>query len=137
MNDDLNRRTSRLGLLASAAAHRWELAVDEALDRNDWSLEVEGPQIYLVFQLEDLRALPAALRFLESGPDGEGTLTLGRFGSASVSLLWDNEDFRRCFLVVGPKARSTLRVSLGAEDIDMVIQALRRLLKQIPQGYGE
>src|SRR5438067_1519342 len=125
-----------LGLLANGSSRRWDVAVDEALDRNAWSLEIEGPQTYLVFQLQDLKVLPAALGFLQSGPrpirgrdwhGGESSLTLGRFGSASVSLVWDNEDFLRCFILVGPKARSTLRLSLEAEDIPMLIEALQQV----------
>src|SRR5262249_3426463 len=118
-------------------------------DREEWSIEIDGPQAYLVFQLQDLKVVPAALRFLQSGPasnqdpewrgdhDNESVLTLGRFGSASVSLVWDNEDFPRCFIVIGPKARSTLRLTLEAEDIKMFIEALRQVVKDLPDASAE
>src|SRR3954453_17563537 len=127
MNDKTDQPAEGLGLLAHGSSRRWDITVDQSLDRDEWSLEIDGPQTYLVFQLRDLRVIPEALRFLRSGPPsnrakghrhsgGESALHLGRFGSTSVSLLWDNEDFVRCFIVVGPKARSTLRLSLEAKD---------------------
>jgi hypothetical protein len=88
-----------------------------------------------VFQLGDPGVLRRALEFLRGhrrGPvqaasrreRGDDDLVLGRFGASPVSLIWDDEDFARCFLVVGPQARSTMRVSLYGEDIDQLIQAL-------------
>src|SRR3954454_2854522 len=80
----------RLGLLASGSSRRWDVAVDESVDTGEWSLEIEGGQTYLVFQLQDLETIPQALNFLQTGlqrypkagrPTGsvdEDTLTLGR-----------------------------------------------------------
>jgi hypothetical protein len=148
MNDKLDPGTERLGLLANGASRRWEIAVDEVIDRNEWSLELDGPQAYLVFQIQTLDVIPGALDFLQAGlhtkqvegryerRDNEAALTLGRFGSAAVSLHWDNEDFPRCFLIVGPKARSTLRLSLEEEGIQMLIEALQQVVKDLPATSG-
>src|SRR5205085_1352999 len=100
MNNETDKPAEGLGLLANGSSRRWDIAVDESLDRGDWSVEIDGPQVYLVFQLQDLNIISTALRFLLSGPAltqahgcrgsrDESSLTLGRFGSASVSLLWD------------------------------------------------
>jgi len=146
MRNKLDQSDGNLGLLANGSSRRWDIAVDESLGRREWDLEIDGPQTYLVFQVRDLEVIPAALRFLQSGLQqdqnrlvherGEraAALTLGRFGSGAVSLLWDNEDFPRCFIVVGPKARSTLRLSLEAEDIRMFIEALRQVVEDLPQS---
>src|SRR5262249_49837243 len=110
-------------------------AVNEALDGVGWSLELDGPQTYLVFQLQDLQVLQKALSFLQSGNGAEeGVLHLGRFGSASVSLLWDNENFPKCFIIVGPKARSTRRLSMEAEDIQALREAVEQVVKDLPPG---
>ncbi len=98
------------------AAH----AGDESLDGGEYTLEIEGPTVYLIFRLEDLAKPRQALRFLQSAapppdrdqfdpdlPDSDEALTLGTFGPASVSFFWDNETYQRCFLVVGPWANST------------------------------
>lgn len=138
---------AEVGLLANGSAGRWHIEVDETLDCNEWFLEIEGPQIYLGFQVQELTVLPAALCFLQSGAtsvkDRNGQprhteksgFTLGRFGSMSVSLVWDNEDFPRCFLVVGPKATATLRLSLEGEDMGMFIEALRQVVEDLPKDF--
>jgi hypothetical protein len=149
MNRKLDQPAEGSGLLASGSSRRWEVAVDESLDRDEWSVEIEGPQAYLVFQLRDLGTIPEALDFLRAGPQqgpvrgrherpaGEHELNLGRFGSAPVSLVWDDEDFPRCFIIVSPNARSTLRLSLDSEDIQMLIEALDQTVKSLPQEDGQ
>jgi hypothetical protein len=148
MNDKYEPSTEAFGLLANGCSARWDITVDESLERDEWSLEIDGPQTYLVFQLQDLDVLQRALDFLRAGPgskqvhgwhggqDNEGALSLGRFGSASVSLAWDNEEVPRCFIVIGPRARSTMRVTLDAEDIKMVIEALDQVVQDLPEVPG-
>ena len=135
----------RWGLLANGSSARWYLAVDECFDREEWALEIDGSQFYLLVQLRDLKVLAKALEYLRAGhqprhrADGperlaeRPPLVLGRFGAATVSLLWDDEDVPRCFLLIEPKSRCTMRVSLDAADIQMWIEALRQVLKQLPQ----
>jgi hypothetical protein len=148
MKREVDRQTEALALLANGTSRRWDIAVDESLERGGWSLEMDGPQIYLVFQLRDLDVIPKALQFLESGSARgarkrqrgeaeEAALYMGRFGGASVSLVWDNEDFPRCFLIVGPKARSTLRLSLESEDIRMLSEAFRAVLKDLSRPQSD
>jgi hypothetical protein len=144
MKQALDQPAERLGLMATGSSRCWNVSVDESLDGDGFSLEIEGPQTYLVFQLRELSIIARAVSFLRGGlrsapgstqlVEGDETmLTLGRFGSASVSLLWDNEDFPRCFLVIGPKARSTLRLTFRQEDIQMISDALNEALSELPQ----
>jgi hypothetical protein len=58
---------------------------------------------------------------------------IGYFGRAPVSLLWDNEHQDRCFLVVGPKSRSTLRLSFCTRDITTLREALGQLREDLGQ----
>jgi hypothetical protein len=130
-----------LGLLANGSSGRWDISVDESLNgrEREWSLEIDGPQAYLVFRLRDLNVVRKALCYLELGlalhqtgawckrEDQESPPILGRFGPASVSLLWDKEEFPRCFIVIGAEARSTLRLTLDREDIPMFVEALRQV----------
>ena len=110
-------------------------------------MEIEGSQTYLVFRLRHLGVLSEALQFLETGkpsrllPDrtrpGEAhSLDLGRFGDAGVSLVWDDEDFPRCFLIVGPRARSTLRLSFYEDDIAMLCDCLRQVVEELSEPGG-
>jgi hypothetical protein len=149
MNDKLDKSTGGLGLLANGSSALWDVSVDEALDQEQWFLELDGPETYLVFQLQDLKVIPAALRFLQSSlrPNSIGAaqrnhkdevaLALGRFGPAAVSLLKDNEDVPRCFLVVGSKGRSVMRLSLAERDIKMLIEALSQVVEALPVGSDE
>jgi hypothetical protein len=149
MSKQLDRPAQGWGLLANGSSGRWDIAVDEALDREEWTLEIDGPQTYLRFQPVDLNVVQAALRFLESGaplnqsPDphdkgkSESALTIGRFGPASVSLRWDNEDLPRVFLVISAEANAILHMSLAGEDIAAFIAALRQVVEDIAQGPGE
>lgn len=139
MKQKSNSSSEGMGLLANGSSCRWDLAVEESLDRVEWSLEIDGQQAYLVFQLRDLEVIPEAYRFLHAGPGSVrgGALHLGRFGSVSVSLLWDDEPVTRCFLVVGPKARATLRLSLEAEDVQMLCEALAQVMSDLPRKDSE
>jgi hypothetical protein len=146
MNDKLNPRAKAMGLLAVGSSPRWDLEVTESLDRDEWSLEIEGPQTYLAFQLRELTALGAALRLLESEPragrtekrcDAECSLPLGRFGSSAVHLVRDNEDFKRFFIVVGSKGKATLRLSLEGDDVPMFSDALRQVVEDVQQDVSK
>src|SRR5947209_9183036 len=102
MNVQHDESIERWGLLANGSSGCWTLEVDESFDGGEWTLAIEGPQVSLLFQLQDLSVLQGALRFLQAGRacPAPGTrersvhddvLVLGRFGAAPVSLLQDNE----------------------------------------------
>jgi hypothetical protein len=141
MKNKANRHAEEFGLLANGSAGSWDIAVDESLERKTWTMEIDGPQVYLTFQLRNLNVLSEAFHFLQMDSargrqehqGADTSLVLGNFGGASVSLVWDNEDVPRCFIIIGPKGRSTLRVSLDAADIQHWIKAVRQILKDISQ----
>ena len=140
MNRNSEKPTNGFGLLANGSSRLWDVAVDESLDRdNEWLAEIEGPTSYLVFQLRDLNVVAEACRFLSARPNSnrqrsaDDTLTIGKFGSATVSLVWDNEQLPRCFIVVGPKARYTARLTLESEDVRMLAEALHQVASDLPK----
>jgi hypothetical protein len=57
---------------------------------------------------------------------GREEINLGHFGGAVVQLIRDNEDFARCFIVIGPRSRSTLRLSISGDNVKPFTQALRK-----------
>ncbi len=149
MEPQVEKEAGGFGLLATGSSHAWDFAIDESLERTDqWSAELEGPNVYLVFQIQDLSVIAVALDFLRhrrsksggsdpmSRAEGDDSLTIGRFGQASVSLVWDDEERDRCFLVVGPKARSTLRLTFQGEDISMLIEALSQVVEDLENTEG-
>jgi hypothetical protein len=147
MNERLTESAETWGLVANGSSGGWAVAVDELQNRSEWSLEIDGPEVYLVFQLEDLQVIAKAASFLDAdcfsreSPDSreqpdEGVLHLGQFANASVSLVRDDEGFPRYFLVVGLAGRSTLRVTLEGEAISMLRTALREALSDLQSSQS-
>jgi len=132
--------TNSFGLLANGTSRLWSISIDESLEgKNEWFAEIEGPQTYLVFQLNDLKTIGQITTFLEQRLGTTATqrrndmLKIGSFGKTAVSVLWDNEEVPRCFIVIGsPTAISTVRISLLAEDIQMFLQALHQASQDLP-----
>src|SRR5437588_111645 len=112
-----------LGLLSKEAGSRWIVAIDEIPESQDWLLEIDSPRVYLTFQLAEIAVLGRAVDLLNSAlvppPPGskysfnpdQDDIGLGHFDKAAVHLVRDNEDFPRCFVVVGPEAGSVMRIS--------------------------
>jgi hypothetical protein len=134
------------GLLANGSSRLWDVAVDESLEQEGaLSLEFDGPALYLVLRLRDLAVIPEAVDFLQrllsaaesTEPrqrtvDGD-TLSLGSFNSSPVLLIADDELPARCFVVIGPEAKSTMRLTLQREDVEMILNALRQLAADLPR----
>lgn len=120
------------GLLACGTDGCWSIDLDESPDGTAWSLQLDGPQVYLAFALRNLGVVAEALAYIRTGPRRSGGLTLGHFGSASVMLHWDDEYSDRCFLIVGPQAQSTLRVSLSTRDTHSIAAALEQIVDDLP-----
>jgi hypothetical protein len=122
-------------LVANGSAGQWDIAVDESVDGKEWSLEINGARTYLTFAIPDLQTIKQALQFLEAGPrpGGKQETTIGRFDGVAVALVWDNESSPRCFLRIGPKARSTLFINLQDEDLPTFIDALRQVVSDLPE----
>jgi hypothetical protein len=138
MGQQTERLAGSYGLLANGTSRRWDVAIDEALDREgEWAAELEGPNVYLVLRLRDLQVITEAIRFLEESPEEGGTLSLGKFGASAASLEWDNEPPLRCFLAIGPKAKSTLRLCLDGEDVRMLREALRQVAADLPRATAQ
>jgi len=73
MSEQVDQPTERWGLLANGSSRLWHIDVDESLAGDEWIIEIDGPQTYLAFQLENLKVLEAALRLLQSGPPSDLT----------------------------------------------------------------
>ena len=150
MHRSSERTANGFGLLANGSSRLWEVAIDESLSRKgDCSLELEGPSVYLVFQLRDLGVVSEVVEFLQDRSEAltghvrrtrsarNGVLPIGRFGTAAVSLVGDDEESSRCFLIIGPRGRSTLRLSLQGEDCRMLLEAFRQVAEDLPRENGQ
>lgn len=128
-NDD---SSDTFGLLACGSSGCWTVDLDESSDGSRWSLQLDGPHVYLVCEVLDLHVVKSAVDFLRSSQNRADALPLGCFNSAAVTLNWDNEDVRRCFLIVGATNRSALCVTLSAEDTAALAAALEQVLEDLP-----
>ena len=132
MNTNTDELGDTFGLLACGSAGGWAVDLDESSDGSRWSLQLDGPQVYFVCEIRDLHVVKSAVDYLHSSRNGADGLPLGCFNSAAVRLHWDNEDVRRCFLIVGSPNRSTFRVTLSAEDASALATALEQVLDDLP-----
>lgn len=119
-------------LLANGRAGCWSVDLDESRDGREWSLQLDGPQVYLTFAVRDLTVIRSAIAYLREGFRRADALPLGHFESAGVSLHWDDEFPDRCFLIVGPHARAALRVAVMADDAATLAEALEQVQQDLP-----
>jgi hypothetical protein len=136
------------GLLASGSSRLWDVEIDESLSRdNEWFAEIEGPATYITFRLKDLTVVPEVIGFLGRHLDKQPVapitpeqqeVALGQFAQGNkVSLVWDNEDFVRCFLVVEAKDWSHFRISLYEDDIKMLREAFEQVQSDLAESLPE
>lgn len=139
MSQRLNRKPADEDVkpLPKEDRKRWFVEIDEWPSGEDWQLEIDSPQVYLSCQLSDIAVIERAVELLDSSlvvrmpgskprySRNHDEVGLGSFNGTAVLLLRDNEDFPRCFIVVGPKSRSTLRVSLDEGSIRALAAAFR------------
>jgi hypothetical protein len=148
MNRKLDPPTENVGLAAIGTSDRWVVSLDESLDCERWWLEIEGPGVYLHFQIHDPTVVSKALRYLQVGmavdrtkdrknEDTERELRLGHLGSAVVALQWDDEHGPRCFLIICSEGLSALRLSFGTEDIRRLCEARAEIVTEMPEAGSE
>jgi len=126
-----------VGLVANGSAGSWDVGIDETtVGERRWFAQIEGPSVYLYFELPSPLMVGELFQFLDrragvrNGPRAPGavakgeSLSVGSFGQYSVRLAWDDEFEDRCFVVIGPSATSTVRLTLVGEDAVMLARAL-------------
>src|SRR5215469_5898642 len=140
MKVSTEKATDRFGLVANGSSGEWHLSINETIrGKEKWYADIDGPSVYLSFQLVDLEILDKMIAFLDrrvsadTSPQktrsskAEEELVIGSFGLAPVSLIGDNEYKDRCFLIIGPKSSCCMRFSLLGEDTRMILDAFRQV----------
>ena len=124
-----------LGLAAIGSSGPWEVAVDQTTAGPDrWFAQIEGPLVYLRFEMSSLEVIRRAIQFLAKAEIGSGsvasgperTLSLGANKSTTVDLVQDDEFGDRFFLVVAPKGGLLFRFTIGGDDLTHLVAALRQ-----------
>src|ERR1700734_4152479 len=122
MNRHNGRSTKGWGLLANGHAGQWHIEIDVSDAGDEWSIQFDGPKIYLNFALPDLRVVPNLLASLHEGLSAThtkvrsigdadlGGITVGRMGGMSISMVKDDEFATRWFLIVAGEAGVAVRL---------------------------
>jgi hypothetical protein len=145
MKTSTGKAISRFCLVANGSSDAWQVSIDESVrGAEKWYVDIEGPSVYLSFQLVDRDIIDKMIAFLdENMPVGGRSrngradkspteLVIGKFGQAPVSLLGDDEYADRCFLVIGPNSNCCMRIPLVGEDTRMILDALRQVREDLP-----
>ena len=64
MSHNSEQPTGGFGLLASGASGSWTVDLDESTDGLEWSLQLDGPQVYVHFPIRDPSIVRDALDYL-------------------------------------------------------------------------
>jgi hypothetical protein len=122
---------TEFGLLATGSSGSWSVDLDESPNGSNWSLQIDGPQVYVAFALRNPEVIRDTVNYLRC-PRGSEALCLGQFDRSNVSLHWDSENTTRCFLIVSSSG-SAVRVTLLAEDIASLLTAFEQVLADLAQ----
>jgi hypothetical protein len=133
-----DQSSDQMGLLALGVAGRWQIDIDECINSDEYLMELDGPRAYFVFKLVGLESVSNMAHYLAEGlrlkkegqlriGDNDG-LTIGQYDSSSVSLIWDDEESVRCFLVIRSNGKPAMRFMFDESDITDVLAALDQVL---------
>jgi hypothetical protein len=123
-----------VGLLALGVSGPWEVAIDETLaGPRRYFAQIEGPSVYLYFELATVKAIDEALDFFSVHPrdarakpfDKNGKLSVAKNADAQISLTRDNEYDDRYFLVIEAKSGPHVQFTIADDDLSHIVKALR------------
>jgi hypothetical protein len=120
---------TQVGLTAYGRAGGWEVSVDEALSGIEKRfLQIEGPSVYLYFEIPSPGILQELARFLEPPESLEGEqrerLELGTFNGVAVDLLRDDEHADRFFFCIIAKGSGSVRITVAGDDLKALSMAV-------------
>jgi hypothetical protein len=129
-----NVGTESIGLLATGCSGTWSVDIDETTaGAARWFAQIEGPSVYVYFQIPSPEITGRATQFLTERPENQssqpgsnGALVIGGDKRASVSLIRDDEFNDRYFLLIGPQDNPIVRITLAGEDLQHIVKAFRQ-----------
>jgi hypothetical protein len=118
-------------LLAIGRSGPWEVAIDQTtLGPERWFAQIEGPSLYLYFEIPSLDVVDKAIAFLRTSQEQRppatlenGHLSLGT-PKNPVSLVRDDECLGRCFLTIGDRAIALVQFTVSGTALTQLIAAL-------------
>ena len=129
-----------LGLAACGHAGAWNVDLDETVQGpQKWFLQIEGPSVYLYFEIatpgaiEDLIGLlerPLSISVSGDTPletsQAHSALALGEFFGKPITWLRDSENDDRMFVLIRGSSPSALRIAIEGQGFADFLDALRQ-----------
>src|SRR5437870_5016817 len=96
-----NNDKDNLGLTAFGSDGSWDVAIDETTSgTQQWFAEIEGPSVYLHFEIQSPHVIDKILEFLtKQSAQNTGEIAIGKSKEEPVVLVRDDEFPDRCFLL--------------------------------------
>ena len=136
-----------VGLVANVSVGKWDIAIDQTLNGPEkWFAQIEGPSLYLYFQIGGPRTVECLVCFLEQHTSGDqhlsgngkhgcdNELKLSCPGNLPVAIFWDGEGVNRCYFSMGTSSDAHMRCGVFGDDLDDLTEALRQLSTQLNEG---
>jgi hypothetical protein len=132
------------GLMAMGRSGRWDVDVDETTEGPQrWFMQIEGPSVYLSFEIPSPEIIPSALDFLQGssstsgaqeGPAADsGSFVLGKGGNTPVTVLKCDECEDHFFLMMKPITSVVVRVTIAGTDLKELQEALRQVVEDLEE----
>lgn len=133
---------TEVGSVANGSAGSWDVGLDESLDGPQrWFLQLEGPSIYLYFEIENPQVVDAVLCFLEQFVESaklansslaqNGELQISSIDRTRISLIGDDEGDQRIFILIENAADCVSRFTLASDDLRHLKDALRQVRDEL------
>lgn len=136
------RQATKWGLAAIGTSGPWQVDIDQSLSgRSRWEVEIEGPTVYVRFEIPAIEIIERAVRFLSEVPqknrrnalngENSSSLVLSKARSPRICLIRDDEFADRYFLLAHTENGPTIRFTLTGGVLTHLIAALRQALEDI------
>lgn len=141
-DDDLS-----VGLVASGNSKSWDIEIDQTLDGAErWFAQIEGPSIYLYFEISNPSVVKCAFEFVDRHWEGrrkpgktrskqssssDMEVDFGRLANLPVTLIWDDEDNDRCFFSIGEAAEAKIRLAICGKELKEFRIALKHVQEEL------
>jgi hypothetical protein len=131
-----------LGLLANGSSGQWDVAIDETTSGVErWFVQIEGPIVSFYFEITSPKVVEKMIQFFEERtkkPHNKSTgkncsLSIGESEGSPVTLVKDDEQADRYFLLVGLENRPMARFTLAGADVVSLTSALRQAKEDLEE----
>lgn len=123
-----NADEESFGLLAIGQMNEWEVVLDETVSSKRFFAQIEGPSLYLHFEILSPDVVDKAIDFLGNQHPPSSTLLIGTQKNP-VCLIRDDES--RYFLVIGKQASPLIRVTITGTDLKQILECLRQVKEDL------